>query len=152
MKAISLWQPWVGLIAAEAKTYETRSWPTKYRGLLGVHAAAKDTPELRQLTASPRFQNGLAPLFGKKRDYETLPDHGITFDMLPRGALICVVEVTDCIAAKSLTEDEYRDERFFGDFSPERFAWKVELIEVFKQPIPMKGQQGFWETGIEYKF
>lgn len=41
MKAITLWQPWASLVAVGAKTIETRSWSTKHRGPLAIHAAAK---------------------------------------------------------------------------------------------------------------
>lgn len=39
MKALSLWQPWASLVAIGAKTIETRSWSTSYRGPLAIHAA-----------------------------------------------------------------------------------------------------------------
>lgn len=42
MKAITIWQPWASLIACGVKQYETRSWPTKYRGPIAIHAAAMD--------------------------------------------------------------------------------------------------------------
>lgn len=38
MKAITIRQPWASLIAAGVKTIETRSWSTKYRGPLAIHA------------------------------------------------------------------------------------------------------------------
>lgn len=41
MKALTLWQPWASLVALGVKTIETRSWSTKYRGPLAIHAAAK---------------------------------------------------------------------------------------------------------------
>lgn len=41
MKAITVRQPWASLIAAGVKTIETRSWSTKYRGPLAVHAGAR---------------------------------------------------------------------------------------------------------------
>ena len=41
MKAITLWQPWASLIACGAKKYETRSWATRYRGPIAIHAAKK---------------------------------------------------------------------------------------------------------------
>ncbi|TRU31740.1 MAG: ASCH domain-containing protein [Microcystis aeruginosa Ma_QC_B_20070730_S2] len=41
MKAISLWQPWASLVANGLKLYETRGWPTKYRGVLAIHAAKR---------------------------------------------------------------------------------------------------------------
>lgn len=48
MKAITIWQPWASLIACGAKKYETRGWPTKYRGPIAIHAAAKDPRTLPQ--------------------------------------------------------------------------------------------------------
>ena len=41
MKALTLWQPWASLIAVGAKTIETRSWSTAYRGPLLIHAAKR---------------------------------------------------------------------------------------------------------------
>lgn len=41
MKAVTLWQPWASLVAIGAKTIETRSWATSYRGPLAIHAAAR---------------------------------------------------------------------------------------------------------------
>lgn len=40
MKALTLWQPWAQLIALGHKTIETRSWSTKHRGPLAIHAGA----------------------------------------------------------------------------------------------------------------
>lgn len=42
-KMLTLWQPWASLIVVGAKTIETRSWSTDYRGPLVIHAA-KRTP------------------------------------------------------------------------------------------------------------
>lgn len=42
MKAITIRQPWAGLIAVGEKVYETRSWPTKYRGPIAIHAGKSD--------------------------------------------------------------------------------------------------------------
>lgn len=44
MKAVTLWQPWASLIAAEVKRFETRSWapPEALIGTrIAVHAAAR---------------------------------------------------------------------------------------------------------------
>lgn len=38
MKALTIRQPWASLIAAGVKTIETRSWSTKHRGPLAIHA------------------------------------------------------------------------------------------------------------------
>jgi activating signal cointegrator 1 len=39
MKALTLLQPWASLVAAGLKTIETRSWSTRYRGPLAIHAS-----------------------------------------------------------------------------------------------------------------
>jgi len=39
MKAISLLQPWATLVVTGVKTIETRSWGTKYRGPILIHAS-----------------------------------------------------------------------------------------------------------------
>lgn len=39
MKALTLRQPFANMIARGEKTIETRTWSTKYRGRLAIHAA-----------------------------------------------------------------------------------------------------------------
>ena len=41
MKVISLLEPWASLVKEEVKTIETRSWQTKYRGELYIHASKR---------------------------------------------------------------------------------------------------------------
>ena len=36
-------------------------------------------------------------------------------------------------------------ERALGDYSPRRYAWELTDVEMFKKPIPARGQQGLWE-------
>lgn len=45
MKALSIRQPWAGLIAAGIKHIENRTWYTAYRGPLAIHASAKPDPD-----------------------------------------------------------------------------------------------------------
>lgn len=42
IKALTLYQPWATLIAIGAKKIETRSWDTKYRGPLAIHASKNE--------------------------------------------------------------------------------------------------------------
>lgn len=41
MRALTLHQPWASLIAVGAKSIETRSWRTNYRGPLAIHAGKR---------------------------------------------------------------------------------------------------------------
>lgn len=54
MKALTVRQPWASLIAAGVKTIETRSWSTRYRGPLAIHAgmATADFAENLRLWAA----------------------------------------------------------------------------------------------------
>lgn len=129
MKALTLWQPWASLIAWGEKQYETRSWPTPYRGLLAIHAGLNDdTQELLRLNSFYR------EAFFRGRRLST---------PVPKGAVLCLVNLVDCVptAGLSITQKEQN----FGDYSSGRFAWKLELVEVFPAPIPAKGKQGLWE-------
>jgi len=49
VKALSLWQPHAHAIALGLKPYETRDWPTKYRGPLAVHAAKREPDQALRL-------------------------------------------------------------------------------------------------------
>jgi hypothetical protein len=37
------------------------------------------------------------------------------------------------------------NEYLFGDFTPGRYAWILNNIEILKKPIPAKGQLSLWE-------
>jgi hypothetical protein len=69
---------------------------------------------------------------------------------LPLGAavgfadLVAVHRTNDLIGKLSLLE------RSFGDFGPNRFAWEFANLRFFKEPIPMRGQQGLWVFEEEY--
>jgi hypothetical protein len=79
MKAISLFQPWASLIMLGYKSYETRSWATKHRGPLAIAASA-----------GKQGREACAP----GTDIAVmLANHGLTFDDLPRGAVLGVCEV-----------------------------------------------------------
>jgi hypothetical protein len=54
IKALTIRQPWAELILRGQKPYELRTWNTKYRGLLVIHAATKiDAENARRLGLNP---------------------------------------------------------------------------------------------------
>ena len=133
MKAISLWQPWASLIAVGAKQYETRSWATSYRGPLAIHTA-KRKPRASELSMWIM---------------RTLLNHGQPLYRLPLGYVICVVDLVDCVPTWEIvklthTSERARIEMEFGDYGPERWAWKLENVRSF-EPIPASGKQGLWD-------
>ena len=60
MKALTLHQPWANLVALGHKQIETRSWATKYRGALAIHAGKYFPPANRNLISSEPFLSALA--------------------------------------------------------------------------------------------
>lgn len=133
MKALSLWQPWATLLCAGIKIYETRSWQTRYRGPIALHAAR--LPVERALRETPpekvlAMRRALAP---------------VSFSQLPTGCILGVAELAGCLPVdEAFAAALPGDERYFGDFSPGRFAWVLQNVQMLPQPIPARGWQGLW--------
>ncbi|WP_010501348.1 ASCH domain-containing protein [Paenibacillus elgii] len=141
MKAITIIQPWATLIALGEKKFETRSWSTKYRGPLVIHAGKKVDREACE--------------------YEpiklTLAKHGYTADNLPTGAVLATSVLDQCWSISPNDNGKiylgfgsmfwiYEDsnEYNFGFFDVGRYAWLLTDIKKLPEPIPAKGQQGLW--------
>jgi hypothetical protein len=68
----------------------------------------------------------------------------------PRGALLGIIELTDCLRAIDVPEPE-RAWAFTPDHplarpGVEYWCYRVRVIERFKRPIPYKGKLGFFEV------
>lgn len=159
MKAITIWQPWASLLATGAKQYETRSWETKYRGPIAIHAAKKDPCKL--------------PLLGmgafEEATKEELEKAGLAWCLLPTGKIIATAELVECwkitdnghtngspLAARieggrygGKTNVVEGKEIFFGDWTPGRYAWELANIQLLPVPIPAKGAQRLWNWDVE---
>lgn len=133
MKAISLWQPWATLVATGAKQYETRSWSTTYRGPLIIHAAKRydDLPQ------RGKHRNHFIKAFGEAGIYFPLTE-------IPRGVYLCIVDLVEVVTTESIVNLISEQERAFGNYSSGRFAWKLENVRVFPEPVPARGYQRLW--------
>jgi hypothetical protein len=141
MKAITIHQPWASLIALGLKQYETRHWATSYRGKIAIHAGKVNHCK------SP-FQT--IHLFGNlsKPVYEQLQPVILDGYKLPVGAVVAIADLTNCIKMTekvicSVSELEQK----VGHWDIDRFAWKLENIEVI-DPVFCKGAQGLWEWNL----
>ncbi len=133
MKALTLWQPWATLAAMGVKEYETRHWPTNYRGQLAIHAAR------RPVTPDDLMLRGIVP---------SLENLGIyRVEDLPMGAVLGIVQIDDVVRADSLTTPAFINsmEYHLGNYEPGRFAWRLRVLKGFDTPIPCPGRQGLWE-------
>ena len=130
--AVTLWQPWACLVEIGAKPYETRAFPIPRR-LLGrrvaIHAAAR-----------PCFMDF---------DQETVDAIGDAFGRcawnhwLPRGAIVATAVLAESIRAETVEAD------LFGDYSPGRWAWRLDDVRPVIPHIAAKGRQQIgWDWQI----
>ena len=142
MRAISLWQPWAtALFDPNWKAHETRSWAC-HANVIGqrvaIHAAAK---AVAQNIVPDGVGNVLADRYG--RDWRSV---------LPRGAILGSVVITDCRPTNRLVDSAkplHRLDEWFGDWSPGRFAWRVSDPFILAKPVPWKGKQGWFQVPDE---
>ena len=140
-KAISLTQPWASLMAIGAKKNETRSWYTNYRGWLAIHASKGFPADCRALCAQEPFAAALA-----SAGYKSSMD-------LPRGSVVAVVRVLDCVRVEEYVRSIAPDDRLqflsqeerFGDYSRGRYAYITADARRLKQPIPLIGSLSIWQ-------
>jgi hypothetical protein len=76
MKILSIRQPWASLIATGAKDVENRTWPTRYRGPVLIHASQR---------ADAVTSDEIERRFGVR-----LPP------TLPVGGIVGLTEIIDC--------------------------------------------------------
>lgn len=150
IKCLTLTQPYATLIALEEKHIETRSWHTTFRGPLAIHAGkglapVGGVPGLIDLCSTEPFLSVLKSA--------GIIDGGIRKDRLPLGAIIATCELVDIVSTNQLPVGWRRgshawwfteQERAFGDYSPNRYAWLLGNVQPLKTPIPAKGAQGLW--------
>ncbi len=138
MKALTIWQPWAGMVAAGVKGNETRSWPTSYRGRIAIHAAKLDIRVAWRRYVNDTVTEVICRRLG-------LPGIFDAVETFPTGCILATAELMDCIriTPEYVAKLDY-DELQLGDYTPGRFAWKLEDVKAFPEPIPVRGRQGLW--------
>ncbi len=136
MKALTLHQPWATLVALNEKLFETRSWDTKYRGPLAIHASATWHDYAKRVALADPIAS-------------TLRNHGINhLKELPLGSVIGIVELIATYPTNLIPEDILailgENEKAFGDWRPGRYIWQLALRTIPDFPIPATGHQKLW--------
>ena len=149
MKAITIQQPWAQLCVLGFKRFETRSWPTDYRGTLAIHAGqglsmvGGKSGMLDCLAFSELPEDHFFAL--RLEDYVTHYDDGTAEVDLPRGCVIGTVEVVRC-ERRPLVEPELDAEQYsFMACDKDWWAWELANPVLFDTPVPAKGGLGLWE-------
>ena len=138
MRVLSMYQPYATLLVMGLKTNETRSWDTRFRGTLAIHATAKMPAWCKELLLTKPFKAAL---------------QGIE---LPHGAIVGTVDVVSTMPTTewlsryvlNYPEGPLPDEFYYGDYGPDRYAWQTIHPMPLENPIPARGAQGFWNYSL----
>ena|SRR3990172_4209670 len=112
--ALSVRQPWANLIVLGLKDIEIRTWATKYRGRLLIHAGMT---------------------------FDRVAMWRFPMEVVPRGAIIGSVKLADILRFTRQSWKEGGDRHLDnGRFPLETaYAWILEDQWEFPEPIPYKG-------------
>lgn len=126
MKVLTLKQPWATLVAEGIKKYEFRSWKTKYRGKILIHAGT-----------------GI-----DKKELEKFKDLNLEF---PSKKILAEVELEDCLELNEDLNKKIINEKNIAYGSKYRtgYAWKLSNIRKINIDKEVKGQLGLWNIDIK---
>ena len=135
MKAISIKQPFAGLIATGQKTLETRTWSTDYRGPLLICSGAKS----HDLFACFDFKSGMLGLKNNSAKDTFDLDKKIAWVF---GQALCVVDLVGVRPFEYFKSDE---NKACCDWYSGSFAWKLENPRLI-EPFDVKGKLRLFEV------
>ena len=117
LRALSIRQPWAWLIVNGHKDIENRTWPTRFRGQVYIHAGRGVVPDD----------------FPEQREYLRWSGIVLPSDM-PRGAIVGEATIVDCVDAS--------DSPWFC--GPYGFVLSDPV--AYSEPIPYRGRLGFFQV------
>ena len=138
MRALTILQPYAWLIVHGPQRVENRTWFTRYRGPLLIHAG-------KRLAPNDWWYDDVAA--ARERGLIEAPpieaDEVITQwarRVFPRGALIGTCELLGCLRYNP-----------YGTLAADRwahgpFCWILSDVRAFPDPIPYRGQRGLFHV------
>lgn len=123
MKAITIKQPFASLIIEGYKEYEFRTWRTKFRGDILIHA-------------------------GKGVDKKAMEKYKHLVSDFPSGCMLGIVSITDCIKiddeAREMLKDNIVYDNVVNNKDWEGFGFKIENIRKVEN-TPANGKLSLWD-------
>lgn len=115
MRALSIRQPWAWLVVNGHKNVENRTWATRFRGRIYVHAGQRIVPDD----------------YPEQRAY--VGESGIVIPAeLARGAIVGEVTITGCL--------DFSDSPWFCG----PYGFTLAEPVAYENPVPYRGQLGFF--------
>ena len=128
MKVLTVQEPYATFIMQRMKKIETRSWKTKYRGEIYIHA-------------------GKSKNFLKKVNNNKVLKLLESID-LNYGNIICKAELIDCVYMTKDFIDKVKKENNYeyilGEYAVGRYAWILQNVQEIDQKIQAKGKLNIW--------
>lgn len=115
-KVISVHQPWAWAIAVGHKLIENRTWDTKHRGRLWIHAS--------------KNRRAFRHLFGQVVEGFQMPDE----DCLAFGGLVALTRLEDCVGVDKVAGRKFAE-------GPRCWILSGTICVPF---FPCQGAQGLW--------
>lgn len=128
--AISIRAPWWWLILHGGKDVENRDWPTRYRGLVYIHASKWFNAE--EVRDDFEFAKRIMAKTGA-----TLPPVTLRDLRDAGGTLVGTAEIIDCV-------EQSDSPWFFG-----RYGFALAHVHPMIARIPCKGALGFFRPDLE---
>jgi hypothetical protein len=126
MKALSVRAPWWWAIM-HGKPVENRDWPTKFRGLVWLHASKH--------WSRREIEDDLEDIeYMAEKDGLILPKVNLDYMLDSAGCLVGSVLITDCVTSHSSAF-------FVGEY-----GFVLENPVPLATPIPLKGALGFFDV------
>ena len=131
MKVITIKQPFATLIAGGLKKYEFRTWKTKYRGDILIHA-------------------------GKGIDKKTMKKFEHLNLEYPSGCIIAKATITDCVIVDDKMRKILKEKNplvyssIIKHTEWEGYGFKLENIEKI-EPITVNGKLSLWDYDYPQK-
>ncbi|MBO7080400.1 MAG: ASCH domain-containing protein [Bacilli bacterium] len=125
MKVLTIKQPWATLITEGIKKYEFRSWKTKYRGKVLIHAGAGiDKEAMKEL-----------------KDYN--------FDY-PSKKIIAEVEIVDCLKLDDELNKKIISEKniAYGSKKRDGYVWVLDNVKKIDSNKTINGKLGLWNIDL----
>lgn len=133
MKALSIKQPWASLIAHGIKDIENRTWKTKFRGRIYIHASGQFVKGGFEV-----MSREMIDIACKCETWKPL-----YLSDLPTSAIIGEVDIIDCVINHSSI---WAEKASFPSDSKPIWNWVLANAVLYEKPIlNVKGKLSFWE-------
>lgn len=137
-KVLSIKQPWASLIVYGVKDVENRTWATKYRGKILIHASAQIVKHefISDIFSAEQFS------YLKTNDLLDI------IKTVKLSSIIGEATIVDCVVGH---ESIWAEKATFPQNSKPIYNWVLQDVVLYENPlINVKGKLGLWNFDYEH--